>query len=83
MIPLADRMRPSTLAAYIGQQHIVGEGKLLRSAIHNKKLFSMILWGPPGVGKTTLARIIAHELGTEFYEFSAVTTSTVELQATI
>jgi putative ATPase len=80
MIPLADRMRPSTLAAYIGQQHIVGEGKLLRSAIHNKKLFSMILWGPPGVGKTTLARIIAHELGTEFYEFSAVTTSTVELK---
>lgn len=80
MIPLADRMRPKSLDELIGQTHIVSSGKLLHQAIKNKQLFSMIFWGPPGVGKTTLARIIANETGAEFMEFSAVTTSTVELK---
>lgn len=80
MTPLADRMRPQTLAEIIGQEHIVGPDKLLHKAIKSKQLFSMIFWGPPGVGKTTLARIIAHETGAEFMEFSAVNTSTVELK---
>lgn len=82
MNPLADRMRPTTLAEIIGQEHIVGTDKLLHKAIKSKQLFSMILWGPPGVGKTTLARIIANETGSDFLEFSAVNTSTVGLKKT-
>lgn len=80
MIPLADRMRPVYLDEYIGQKHLLSSDKLLYKAIKNKQLFSMIFWGPPGVGKTTLARIIAHETGTEFMEFSAVTASIAELK---
>ncbi len=80
MTPLADRMRPQNLSEVVGQEHIVGPDKLLFKAIKNKQLFSMIFWGPPGVGKTTLARIIANETGAEFMEFSAVNTSTVELK---
>lgn len=80
MSPLADRMRPSNLSQIIGQQHIIGEDKLLTRAIRSGQMFSMIFWGPPGVGKTTLARVIANELQTDFKEFSAVTTSTVELK---
>jgi putative ATPase len=83
MIPLADRMRPSTLSGYIGQKHILGEGKLLRKTLEQKKLFSMILWGPPGVGKTTLARLIARETESEFLEFSAVTTGIAEIKKVI
>lgn len=80
MIPLADRMRPKTLAEYIGQKHIISEEKLLHKAIKSDQLFSMILWGPPGVGKTTLARIIAQEVEADFLEFSAVTTGIAELK---
>lgn len=81
--PLADRMRPQTLDQYIGQTHLVGEGKLLRRAIEKGQLFSMVLWGPPGVGKTTLARIIAKETNAPFYEFSAVTTGIAEIKKVI
>lgn len=80
MIPLADRLRPKTLLEYIGQQHIVSQGKLLHHAIRSNQLFSMILWGPPGVGKTTLARIIANEVDADYFEFSAVTSSITEIK---
>ena len=72
MEPLAVKMRPKTLDDFIGQEHLVGEGKPLRIAVAERHLFSFILWGPPGVGKTTLARIYANALGAEFYELSAV-----------
>lgn len=80
MIPLADRMRPTILEEFVGQKHILGEDKLLRKAVKNRQLFSMIFWGPPGVGKTTLARIIAKEMKAEFMEFSAVTTGIADLK---
>lgn len=72
MEPLAVKMRPKILDDFIGQEHLVGEGKPLRVAVAQKHLFSFILWGPPGVGKTTLARIYATALGAEFHELSAV-----------
>jgi putative ATPase len=75
MEPLASRLRPTTLDGFIGQQHLVGPGKPLRSAIEKKYKFSFILWGPPGVGKTTLARIYAHALDADYYELSAVSAS--------
>jgi len=80
MPPLADRLRPSNLKDYIGQKHILADDKLLTKSIKSGQLFSMIFWGPPGVGKTTLARIIANEVNANFMEFSAVTTSIVELK---
>ncbi len=72
MEPLASRTRPTTLDDVVGQEHLVGDGKPLREAITKKHLFSFILWGPPGVGKTTLARIYAQSLDAEFFELSAV-----------
>lgn len=72
MEPLAVRIRPKTLDEFIGQEHLVGKGKPLRVAIEKKHIFSFILWGPPGVGKTTLARIYADALNADFYELSAV-----------
>src|SRR3989344_1870447 len=72
MQPLANKIRPGNLEEFIGQAHLVGGGKPLRVAIEKKHLFSFILWGPPGVGKTTLARIYANELDAEFFELSAV-----------
>src|SRR3990167_4074693 len=72
MEPLAAKIRPRILNEFIGQKHLVGEGMPLRVAIEQKHLFSFILWGPPGVGKTTLARIYAKGLNAEFFELSAV-----------
>ena len=72
MTPLAERLRPTTLEDYIGQRHLVGEGAVLRRMIDSGHISSFILWGPPGVGKTTLARIIANKLETPFYTLSAV-----------
>ncbi len=72
MEPLANKIRPETLEEYVGQEHLVGPGKPLRVAIEDGHLFSFILWGPPGSGKTTLARIYANALDAEFYELSAV-----------
>src|SRR6476646_6783886 len=71
--PLAERMRPKKLSDVVGQGHIVGENKLITSLIKAGKPFSLIFWGPPGSGKTTLARIIANELDADFIEISAVT----------
>ena len=70
--PLADLLRPKSLEDFVGQSHLVGAGKPLRLSIESKTLFSMLFWGPPGVGKTTLARIMAHETGAEIHELSAV-----------
>lgn len=70
--PLATKLRPTSLETFVGQQHLVGEGKPLRQVLERNQLFSMIFWGPPGVGKTTLARILAAAHGREFIELSAV-----------
>src|SRR5260221_12770600 len=81
--PLATLLRPQSLVDYIGQSHLVGEGKPLRQAIEQGKVFSMIFWGPPGVGKTTLARIIAHETGRDFFELSAVSAGKADVRAIV
>jgi len=78
--PLASRLRPETLDEYVGQQHLVGPGKLLRQLIERDQVSSMIFWGPPGVGKTTLARIIAKRTQAAFVEFSAVTSGIKEVR---
>ena len=83
MLPLAERLRPKTLNEYIGQKHLVGEGAVLRQMIEKGNLSSFILWGPPGVGKTTLARIIAHQLERPFYTLSAVTSGVKEVREVI
>ena len=79
--PLAARLRPRTLAEYVGQQHLLGPGKVLRQLIERDQISSMIFWGPPGVGKTTLARIIAHTTKSEFIDFSAVTSGIKEIRS--
>lgn len=78
--PLASRMRPESLEGFVGQSHLLGEGKLLRQLIAQDKIPSMIFWGPPGVGKTTLAGIIAHQTHAEFINFSAVTSGIKEIK---
>ena len=81
--PLAERLRPRTLDDYIGQKHLVGEGAILRKMIDAGRISSFILWGPPGVGKTTLAQIIAHKLETPFYTLSAVTSGVKDVRDVI
>ena len=83
MKPLAERLRPSTLADYIGQKHLVGEGAVLRQMIESGNLASFILWGPPGVGKTTLAQIIASQSNRSFYSLSAVSSSVKDVRDVI
>jgi len=81
--PLAERMRPTSLDNYIGQKHIVGEGAILRNAIQSNLLPSIILWGPPGVGKTTLANIIAHQLKRPFHALSAINSGVKDIREVI
>lgn len=81
--PLANKIRPQTLKDFIGQDHLVGTNKPLRVAIETKKLFSIIFWGPPGVGKTTLARIYANSAGADFYELSAVSAGKADVKKVI
>lgn len=81
--PLAERMRPRTLDEYIGQRHLVGEGAPLRSMIEARRIPSFILWGPPGVGKTTLAQIVANSLEVPFYTLSAVTSGVKDVRDVI
>ena len=78
--PLASRLRPETLDEYVGQKHLIGEGKILRQLIEKDQISSMIFWGPPGVGKTTLARIIAKKTKADFIEFSAVNSGIKEVK---
>ncbi|TNE54441.1 MAG: replication-associated recombination protein A [Bacteroidetes bacterium] len=81
--PLAERMRPKKLSEYIGQSHLLGEGKSLRMAINNKVIPSMIFWGPPGVGKTTLAHLIAEEIGVRMFTLSAISSGVKEVREVI
>ena len=78
--PLASRMRPRDLSEFVGQEHLVGEGKILRQMIERDQIPSMILWGPPGVGKTTLANVVANATKAEFVNFSAVTSGIKEIK---
>jgi putative ATPase len=79
--PLASRLRPVNLDEFVGQSHLIGEGKVLRKLIENDQITSLIFWGPPGVGKTTLARIIANKTNSKFIDFSAVTSGIKEIRA--
>jgi putative ATPase len=81
--PLAERMRPASLDDLAGQQHLTGKGSILRTAIENSTIPSMILWGPPGVGKTTIANIIAHTLAVPFFQLSAISSGVKEVREVI
>lgn len=81
--PLAERLRPQTLSQLVGQQHLTGKGSILRAAIEQGKVPSMILWGPPGTGKTTIANIIAHMLNVPFYTLSAISSGVREVREVI
>jgi putative ATPase len=83
MEPLAERLRPTTLDELVGQEHLTGQGSILRKAIQQGKIPSMILWGPPGVGKTTIANIIAHTLQVPFYTLSAISAGVKEVREVI
>lgn len=83
MEPLAERMRPQSLADYVGQQHLVGEGAILRRMIDSGRMSSIILWGPPGVGKTTLAKIISKQLNRPFFTLSAISSGVKEVRDVI
>ena len=82
-IPLAERLRPQTLDQLIGQQHITGEGSILRTALQKGKIPSIILWGPPGVGKTTIANIVAHTLNQPFFLLSAISAGVKDIREVI
>ena len=81
--PLPERMRPYDLDGYVGQKHLIGKGCILRNMIETGNLSSFILWGPPGVGKTTLSRIVAKSLGREFYTLSAVSAGVKDVREVI
>src|SRR3954469_16200296 len=81
--PLAERMRPKTLDDLVGQEHLAGKGSILRTAIEHGKIPSMILWGPPGSGKTTIANIIAHTLKVPFFTLSAISAGVKEVREVI
>src|SRR5215211_4918818 len=81
--PLAERIRPSTLDELVGQEHLTGKGSILRTAIGHGKIPSMILWGPPGTGKTTIAHIIANTLKAPFYQLSAISSGVKEVREVI
>src|ERR1043165_4758583 len=83
MAPLSERMRPTMLEELAGQQHLVGKGSILRTAIENGNIPSMIFWGPPGVGKTTIANIIAHTLNVPFYQLSAISSGVKDVREVI
>ena len=83
MEPLASKIRPKSLKEFVGQEHLVGEGKPLNVAIKQKHLFSFVLWGPPGTGKTTLAKIYANSLNAKFYELSAVSAGKADIKKII
>ena len=78
--PLASRLRPSSLEDFVGQEHLLGKGRMLRQLIERDQISSMIFWGPPGVGKTTLASIIAGRTKADFINFSAVTSGIKEIK---
>lgn len=82
-VPLAEQLRPTSLDEVIGQPHLLAEGEILRRIVKQKEPVSLILWGPPGTGKTTLARIIAHEVAAEFVELSAVTSGKKDVERVI
>ena len=82
-VPLAERVRPRTLDEFVGQEHVLGEGKPLRILIGRDQVPSLILWGPPGSGKTTLARLIAQHTNASFVQLSAVTAGVKELRAVL
>ena len=81
--PLAERLRPESLDQLLGQKHLTGKGSILRTAIENGKIPSMILWGAPGTGKTTIANIIAHTLDSPFYTLSAISSGVKEVREVI
>lgn len=83
LIPLAEQLRPQTLKDYIGQKHLIGEDAALKHAIDNGNIPSMILWGPPGVGKTTLAHLISHEINADFYKLSAINSGVKDIREII
>jgi len=78
--PLASKIRPKNLDEFIGQEHLVGRGKPLKTAMQNGYIFSIVFWGPPGVGKTTLAIIYANEINADFYKLSAVSAGKVDVK---
>src|SRR5690349_14799708 len=82
-IPLAERLRPQSLDQLVGQQHLAGKGSILRTSIEQGKVPSMILWGPPGTGKTTIANIIAHTLQLPFFTLSAISAGVKDVREVI
>ena len=81
--PLAERMRPNPLDELVGQEHLISKGSILRTAIENGNIPSMLFWGPPGVGKTTIANIIAHALNVPFYQLSAISSGVKDVREII